>query len=642
MQVRNNPRSGSFTWLVALALAIAGIAPAAFGQNSLFERIQSSLDEVARGLDYVGRKAEDLIGPGLGLGETKPAAFTERRQFSERYPTGPSPVVSVSNEFGQIRVETWSERVVQVQAEILAGANDASLAAQLTREINVNVTSGENLIEVRTYHPPTRNDLGTINVGVNYLITVPRDAGIITDNFFGDTAIDGVNGLVAVESQYGQLELSNLGGTVKVRAHGELPMVVRNLAQGGVFQLHGTQAEILGVGGELVVSSHRGFLRVGELQREAALDLYNESGMIEILLEKDETPDITATLIYSELQSSVPLQKTEQGKKMVARRYGGNSGQQVLVSSAFGTVHIDQPQAPSETPETADASGKPFKDTVSHEAPAAAGTTLHIDAAVGNVLVQPALDDRVQATATRIVWLPAAARAQEALETLDVSLKEENGVLLLRSVATEDMAAFSGSAYRVDLQVLCPPGVNVEINAPNGQTRVQGLGAKLTINQQEGAIAIVDVQGEVNATNQKGGISIQNAQGPVTASLHYGALELRHVGGPIRAECIEGRSVVEEAANSVYLRNSGEDVAIIALEKLGGAFDVEAKDGNIRMVMSPESNAALFLQAREGRVDSSIPLTGRIDRTIQEFQGRLGEGAHDVRLTADNGSITLD
>src|SRR5690606_2218339 len=156
----------------------------------------------------------------------------------------------------------WEDRVVQVNAEVKVGAESADVAAEIARTIDIRITPSDNLIEIRTFLPDTRRDLGVVTMEVNYDITVPSGTSLVSDNFFGDTTVRGLSGLVAVESQYGIVDLSNLTGEVKARAHGEFPLRATGLAQGGVFDLHSAHAEFSNIGGRLRVSNFRGSVRL--------------------------------------------------------------------------------------------------------------------------------------------------------------------------------------------------------------------------------------------------------------------------------------------------------------------------------------------------------------------------------------------
>ena len=169
---------------------LLGVAAPLYAQEDLIQRLRSGIEGVARGMDSVGRKAGSLIG-ATPLSDDQPAPYTEKREFEQRYPTGAAPMVTVSNEFGEIRVDTWNERVVQVRAEMVTGADSAEKAAQLSKAITINVAPAEDLFEIRTLLPETRGDMGHISISVRYHITIPKDASLVADNYFGDVVARG-------------------------------------------------------------------------------------------------------------------------------------------------------------------------------------------------------------------------------------------------------------------------------------------------------------------------------------------------------------------------------------------------------------------------------------------------------------------
>jgi len=106
------------SWRLVCLLVVSGLSVAgnAAAQGNLMDRVGSVFDGVARGLDFVGRKTQDLLGPGLGFGHGEEGGFVESREFEERYPVASGVHVSVSNAFGGIRVATWDNQVVQIVA----------------------------------------------------------------------------------------------------------------------------------------------------------------------------------------------------------------------------------------------------------------------------------------------------------------------------------------------------------------------------------------------------------------------------------------------------------------------------------------------------------------------------------------------
>ncbi len=628
--------------VLVAALALFGTALPAGAQPGILERLQSGLDDVARGFDYVGRKAEDLFGAGLGIGEERTADFTNTRAYSERYPTGPAPLVSVTNEFGEIRVSTWDQRVVEVSAEIVGGAESEELAAQLSQAIGVDVRSSEELVEISTLFPDTRHDMGYISMEVNYVITIPSAASLMIDNFFGDTIVRGVGGLLAVEAQYGLLDIGNIGGPIKARVHGEFPLKARGLEQGGVFQIHGGHAELSDVAGELRVDAFRGKLVLRDIAPDAAVDINSDSGSIHLILDSGEAPDLSATLLYGSLESDLDLVRTAQGNRIVARSTPAEAKQRITIGAAFSEVRIEQRVKEGET-RIPDTEGlKPFNDVLTRTGIVADGTALTINATIGDIRIRPASGEEVTVTATRIVWVPAASKAPPALEALNLDVQPVEGQLQVQTVATEAMEALGNPPHRINLLVDCPPTVPVNVLAQDGLTYVEGLGGAVAVDQTAGRIEARSMSGALSLSNQKGDIQVIACTGPADVGVRHGALLLDGVAGAISANCVQGKTVVKSPGAGLTVRSSGGDVRILALEQVGGAYDVLVEQGDLSMLISPEADAELTVTAKNGLVDSAIPLSGSITRDVYEFRGRLKDGLHPVRLETNGGNIVLD
>jgi len=118
----------------------------------IMQHIQDGIEGVAKGLDYVGDRAVKLIGPGLQLPK-KESAAEFRRTFEEKYPVGKNPMVSLSNEFGSIRVNTWSESIISVSAEIVATGESNEAAEQLAGIVDIRISHGEDFSNVERYIP---------------------------------------------------------------------------------------------------------------------------------------------------------------------------------------------------------------------------------------------------------------------------------------------------------------------------------------------------------------------------------------------------------------------------------------------------------------------------------------------------------
>lgn len=627
----------------ALACLAVLIALTADAQTDFLQRMRAGIEGAARGMDQIGRKADELIGPAEPLvGETQASPYTERRTFAERYPTGASPVVSVSNEFGEIRVETWNERVVQVSAEVSAGAETAETAAKLAQAIEIKVSPAEELVEIKTLYPETRRDMGRISLAVQYKITIPREASLVADNFFGDVAVRGIGGFIGMDVRYGAVDIGQAAGEVRVRSHGEFPVKAEGLAKGGIFQMKGARADISNVSGDIQVSNFGGSVALSKLGAEYKADITVDSGRADISMDPGSNPDVTATVVYGKLNSDLDMSRSGQDDRIVARHPNADAKQRMTINASFGDVTIEVRGAGA-VPASGPAGGQVFNDTREERATVGESDVLQIDAVIpGSVRVEGTDNKDVHVTATRVVWMPTAAQAPQALEALQMQIKQEAGRATVTTAADGDMARFGCTGYRVDLVVQVPRTVAVQINATDGVTAVMGMGGTTTVEQARGEVGVEHVKGALKAANKRGAVRVSDCAGPVEAAAQYGDLRIERVLGKVMAQNTEGRTIIESPGGDVSARNTGGDVRLLSLEPIKGNMDLHVDKGHLSILIAPESSAALTVRAAQGRVQSNIPLNGSIGGERQEFTGRLGDGQYTVLLEAEGGDIVVN
>ncbi len=81
---------------------------------------------------------------------------------------------------------------------------------------------------------------------------------------------------------------------------------------------------------------------------------------------------------------------------------------------------------------------------------------------------------------------------------------------------------------------------------------------------------------------------------------------------------------------------------IIALDGIGGDYDVLAEQGNLSIVLPQDADAIVLVTAQNGLVYSALPMTGGIEKGLQKFQTRLSSGAFRVALETREGNVVID
>jgi len=617
---------------------------AAGAESGLLDRLGTVFDDMAWGFNVVGEKAQSLFGPGLGFGDESGGGHGHAREFDETYPVGPGATVSVSNEFGfgEIRVATWDNQLVQVYAEIAVRAESADLAQEIARSIDIHVDVSESDLDVRTILPDTRSEAGRPAIQVNYALLIPKDANLVAKNDFGDTYVAGIGGALGIDVRYGAIGIRDVAGRVSVRSHGEYALRAEGLRQGGAFELNGAPAEFANVAGELKVSNFRGAVDLRGLAPETDVSVVSESGPIYLHVTEDAAPDLTATVLMGDIESDVPLDRSSHGRLTVARTANVESQQRVSLYTTFANILI-QRDGVAAPPRTDTTSGTELvKETVEHSERVGDEVAVTVEAVAGNIRITGADSQDVRITATKFVRVRSQSNVRAALQALGFGVAHEEGApLVIRTAVADNMEALGCSSYRVDLAIECPRTTTVTVRAQDGRTSIRDTGGRVEVRQAAGAVTLEHVKAEADLTNDKGGIEVAHCAGPVQASAAHGALTLTDVYGAITTACVEGKTVIESPHGAVTARSTGGDIRIIAFDGIGGDYDVLAERGNVSILLPPGTDASLTVSAENGFVTSAVPLTGSIKKGRQEFI-RTSAGPHRVTLQARNGDVIID
>lgn len=623
------------------AIAVISSAYTYPAHAEIMQRIQAGIEEVAKGMDYVGEQAGQLIGTGIPVQDEATAAVEHRRTFEEQYPVGENPTVALSNEFGAIRVTTWNENIVKINAEITAGGESRENAENLANAIEIRVSHDMDFFECRTVYPEVKST-GQLFLSVNYTVQIPKHAALTADNFFGDVFLSDIGGAITTDVQYGGLEIINAQKQVHARVQGDFPVQINGLAKGGTFKFQGVSANLENINGEVNINHFRGKIQVQRIGANATVSLNCDSAQAFVALTPDINPDLSAVIVYGKLDSSLDVSRSLKGTQLVARHPNTGATQQISINAIFSEVIIDMEGKPSQSHNKTEATSKVFTDIYQETISTTENTTVYLSTLPGNIQVEGADVDHILLEATRIVWTPSAAAALDALDALELSTRSEENAIYIQTSVTQDMAIFDCESYRVDVRMIYPRELTLHINAQEGTTTVDGIGNGVFVNQGKGEINLQHIKNAITATNTSGNIRVQDCSGPVEASTQYGIISMERVYGNIRTNALEGTTYLDSILGDVVVRHKSGDVKLLCLDPIQGSVDILVEDGNLNAFIAPDSDTTLNVKSVNGRIQSSLSLSGSINRDFQEFFGRLNGETHSVRLECINGDIFLN
>ncbi|WP_421869918.1 hypothetical protein [Marinoscillum sp.] len=148
----------------------------------------------------------------LGIQVVLAGTLEEKRQvINKSYPVNSSTVLKVSNQFGEVHVESWDKSELKVKIEILVNGKTDDRAQKLLDKISVDISEGST-ITFETELNGNMNTKSDESFEINYWINFPATNAIDIENRFGDTYIADWKAKAELEIGYGNLKTQNFSG----------------------------------------------------------------------------------------------------------------------------------------------------------------------------------------------------------------------------------------------------------------------------------------------------------------------------------------------------------------------------------------------------------------------------------------------
>ncbi|GMW01175.1 MAG: hypothetical protein AMXMBFR84_23120 [Candidatus Hydrogenedentota bacterium] len=609
------------------------------------------LERFSTWLNDLGKMTESFISPHFGSpnGDESPWSGLKisARELSQNYPLKSGVPISITHEFGEVRVVAWDSPLVRVDADIEVGAESVETAQVLAESIVVSINPSDTVFDVKTAYPSAQGQ-GKVEMRVNIVLTVPRDAPVMVENKLGDTLVEGISGNVGINSRLGAVDLRSIAGEVNVRASGEFPMLALNLAKGGNFDLQWSHAEFINVAGPVDVSNFQGTVTIRDLALDSDMTVRNDFGPVHLYVPENARPDLIANVFSGSLVSDMPLDQTQRGLFVGGRSMNVESSQHIDLTSMFDAIHIHREGMKS----TEKPQGEPAGDFImDSDSPVESvtlpeGSTLSVQAIRGDIRVEGVDSDTVEIKVARVIRMTRKDNARQAVEALSLTHGPRANEYIVQTEVIGDMESLGCTYYRVDLEIRCPRNVPLKVVAENGSTVVRTINAPLTLIQTKGGVSVEECAPAAEpftVTAIEGDVTLVDCAGPLAASAKKGTLTTRNVQGAQRLECTDGRTIVDTPRGPLSVVQQGGEVRILPLEGIAGDYDVSVTKGDLNLLVTSTSNVVVFAKATNGEISSSsVQLNGTNFQNVRDFTGQLNDGTHRVTLTVTDGSIAID
>jgi DUF4097 and DUF4098 domain-containing protein YvlB len=186
-------------------------------------------------------------------------------------------------------------------------------------------------------------------------------------------------------------------------------------------------------------------------------------------------------------------------------------------------------------------------------------SNIFIDIGAGSLKLRGANVDEISVTAK---IYSKEYSSLEKLKTvfndkMELSLVHKNSTVILKSLNKKNQFSFSNPNISVDLDVLIPKGLKVEIDDGSGSMTIADINNSLEIDDGSGSITIKNIVGNVLIDVCCGNSNLTNIDGNVTIDDGSGTININHVSGDISIDDGSGSIIINNLQGKFNLEDDG-------------------------------------------------------------------------------------
>lgn len=310
-------------------------------------------------LKKIAKALAVLIGLFLLFG-FNPAVAREREKYVEKFEEtvklARDGEVKLRNLSGSIEVKTWDKDEVKIDALKVSLANSLREAEDNAKEVKIVIEEQGSRLRIRTEYPEQKSiwKKKSLNVSVNYILTIPDKASVDIDSTMGSVDLEKMGGAVTVNVTSGDIEVRGAAKGVDCEAvSGDLIVVdvvgdsylkatsgeiaidrvrgsIRAEAISGAIEMRNVSEAKL-VQGKVLSGS---IVYEGKINPEGRYELETQSGKVEMRLPADSSFEFEAKTFSGKVESDFEIRISG---SISARQVSGvvNKGGAVVKLSVF-------------------------------------------------------------------------------------------------------------------------------------------------------------------------------------------------------------------------------------------------------------------------------------------------------------------
>ena len=302
-----------------------------------------------------------LVSPAYANEEPK---VEKKKTYSKSYPVSSSEKISLSNQFGEMKIMTWEKNEVKLDASITAKADDDKRAQEILDKITIEDGKGSGGVYFKTKlgkdqwedkdRDKEKNKEGKKShrnegMEINYTVYLPAGNPLNAENQFGPMTVPDYRGDATITSKFGSLKAGKIshGKSVTVE-FGKADIEQLN---GGKLTIKFSSGSVSKLSGDVdAVFEFCDKIKVNIDNEVKDLDIKNSYSTLYLDLAKNFSGNYDISTSFGDFKNKTAFAIKEQGKEDDDRhgpkfdhKYSGTSGSgstKVRIKSSFGEVVI--------------------------------------------------------------------------------------------------------------------------------------------------------------------------------------------------------------------------------------------------------------------------------------------------------------
>lgn len=286
--------------------------------------------------------------------EHKEPKFKKSKSYTKSYNLSSSDKVSLSNQFGEMKINTWDKNEVKVDVTITGKSDEESRVQEILDRISISDSKEGNTVSFKTKFVDDKEDKKKDDnkkhrnegMEINYVVYLPSGSPLKAENQFGKMSIPDYRGEAEIESKFGSLTAGKISNAKQVTIEfgsGEIAQI-----NGGKLSIKFSSGTVNKLSGDVKADLEFSQVKLNLDNDIKNLDLHNSYSTVYLDANKSLSASYSISTSHGGFSNKSSFTIKEEGDDddkrygpRFTRKYNGTSGSgssKITMKSSFGEI----------------------------------------------------------------------------------------------------------------------------------------------------------------------------------------------------------------------------------------------------------------------------------------------------------------